>query len=100
MSAWSNFSALLTHACQQTFGEPVVYRPEAGDPVAVTGLVTRASEEEQQQDGVYLHLALAISDLASPPVRGDRATIQGVHYIVWQSLVDEAGGYNLGLRRA
>jgi hypothetical protein len=100
MSDWSNFSALLTHACQQAFGETVLYRPEAGDPVVVTGLVTRASEEEQQKDGVYLQLALAIADLASPPVRGDRVTIQDVHYMVWQSLVDEAGGYKLGLRRA
>lgn len=99
MSAWSNFSALLNGACQQAFGEPVVYRPEAGESVIVTGMVTRATDEEQQQEGVYLHLALAISDLSSPPVRGDRATIQGFDYIVWQSLLDEAGGCNLGLRR-
>lgn len=100
MSAWSNFAALLNDACQQTFGEPVVYQPEAGEPVAVTGIVTRATEEEQQQDGVYLHLALAVSDFATPPVRGDRAMIQGVDYIVWQTLADQAGAYNLRLRRA
>jgi hypothetical protein len=100
MSVWSNFAALLTDACQQTFGEPVVYQPEAGEPVVVTGMVTRATEEEQQQDGVYLQLALTISDLATPPVRGDRATIQGVDYIVWRALADQAGGFNLGLRRA
>ena len=100
MSAWNNLCGLLTDACQQTFGEPVVYQPEAGEPVTVTGMVTRATEEEQQQDGVYLHLALSISDFATPPVRGDRATIQGVDYIVWKTLVDQAGGYNFGLRRA
>ena len=100
MSAWSNLATLLTDACQRTFGEPVVYRPEAAEPVVVTGMVTRGTEEEQQQDGVYLHLTLSISGFAAPPVRGDRATIQGVDYVVWQTLADQAGGYNLGLRRA
>ncbi len=100
MSAWSTFAALLTDACQQTFGEPVVYQQESGPPFSLTGMVTRATEEEQQQDGVYLHLTLSISAFAAPPVRGDRATIQGVEYIVWQTLADQAGGYNLGLRRA
>ena len=100
MSTWSNLCALLNAACQQTFGEPVVYQPESGDSFSVTGMVTRATEEEQQQDGVYLHLALSISEFAAPPVRGDRATIQGVDYIVWQTLVDQAAGYNLALRRA
>ena len=100
MSAWSNLAALLTDACQQSFGEPVVYQPEAAEPFGVTGMVTRATEEEQQQDGVYLHLALSVSDFAAAPVRGDRATIQGVNYIVWQTLADQAGAYNLGLRRA
>ena len=100
MSAWNNLCALLNEACQQTFGEPVVYQPEAGEPVVVTGTVTRATEEEQQQDGVYLHLAVSISDFATPPARGDRATIQGVDYIVWQTLVDQAGGHNLALRKA
>ena len=99
MSAWDTLAGLMNDACQQTFGEPVVYQPETGDPVVVTGMVTRATEEEQQQDGVYLHLAVSISDFDAPPVRGDRATIQGVDYIVWQTLVDQAGGYNLALRR-
>ena len=99
MSTWSNLCALLNSACQQTFGEPVVYQPESGDSFSVTGMVTRATDEERQQDGVYLHLALSISDFATPPVRGDRATIRGVDYIVWQTLVDHAGGYNLALRR-
>ena len=100
MSAWSNpLCALLNSACQQTFGEPVVYQPESGDSFTVTGMVTRASEEEQQQDGVYLHLVLAVSDFSAPPVRGDRATIQDVEYIVWKTLMDQAGGYNLALRK-
>ena len=99
MSVWSNFAALLTDACQQTFGEPVVYQPESGDSFTVTGMVTRASQEEQQQDGVYLHLLLVVSDFTAPPVRGERATIQNVEYIVWQTLMDQAGGYNLALRR-
>ena len=76
MSAWSNLAALLTDACQQTFGEPVVYRPEAGEPVVITGMVTRATEEEQQ-DGVYLHLALSISPPSPRPDRGIVPTIQG-----------------------
>jgi len=88
MRAWPNLCALLTDTCQQTFGEPVVYQPQSGESFSVTGMVTRATEEEQQQDGVYLHLGLSISDFATPPVRGDRATIQGVDYIVWQTLVD------------
>jgi hypothetical protein len=77
----------------------VVYQPESGDSFSVTGMITRASEEEQQQDGVYLHLVLAASDLPAPPARSDRATIQDVEYIVWKTLMDQAGGYNLGLRR-
>ena len=76
MSAWSNLAALLTDACQQTFGEPVVYRPEAGEPVVITGMVTRATEEEQQ-DGVYLHLTLSVSAFAAPPVRGASCHVQG-----------------------
>jgi hypothetical protein len=100
MSAWSDsLCALLNRACQQTFGEPVLYQPESADSLTVTGMITRASEEEQQQDGVYLHLLLSVSDFNAPPARGDRATIQDVEYIVWQTLMDQAGGYNLALRK-
>lgn len=99
MSAFSALAANAMAALLSVFGEPLTYQPESGEPFSATGILTRLTEQEQEQDGVYLILTLAVADLAIPPARGDRATIQGVEYTVWKTLKDDGGGYNLGLRK-
>ena len=87
MSDWLNLSALLNDACQQTFGEPVVYQPAAEESFTVTGSVDRTSDEERQADGVYLRLLVRLADFTVPPACGDEVTI-GLAWV--------AGGAQLG----
>jgi hypothetical protein len=98
MSDWLNLSALLNDACQQTFGEPVVYQPEAEASFTVTGVVNRASDEELQADGVYLRLLVRLADFTVPPACGDEITIGSAIYTVFNVVNDSAGGCLLSLR--
>ena len=98
MSTWNNLSALLNDACQQTFGEPVVYQPTAEESFTVTGIVDRTSDEERQAEGVYLRLLVRLADFTVPPACGDEVTIGSAIYTVFNVVNDSAGGCQLSLR--
>ena len=98
MSTWTNLSALLNDACQQTFGEPVVYQPAAEESFTVTGSVDRTSDEERQANGVYVRLFVQLADFIAPPASGDEVTIGSAIYTVFNVAIDSGGGCWLSLR--
>ena len=89
---------MVNAAVLAAFSQPVSYQPEAGDAFTITGILEKQTDEQRQVDGVYARLFVNLPDFAVPPVRGDQVTIGGASYIVFQVLMDTAGGCWLALR--
>jgi hypothetical protein len=90
----------LNKACIKTFGSAVSYQQGAAAPFPVSGILSKDSDEERHQDGVYARLFVNLADFASRPDHGDVATIDGVAYTVFEVMTDAAGGAFLSLRSA
>jgi hypothetical protein len=91
------FAALNT-ACLKTFGTAVSYQQGTAEPFPVSGIISKDTDEERHQDGVYLRLFVQLADFAVRPDHGDVVTIDGVAYTVFEVLTDAAGGAYLSLR--
>ncbi len=89
----------LNRACLATFGRQVTYKPAAGAPVPVTGIVQTGVQLEGRAPGVYVVLFLRASDLPSAPDVGDAVEIDGASYKVFELEADAGGGVKLALRR-
>jgi hypothetical protein len=92
-----DFSSLNRH-CISTFGQMVTYHPAAGDPLPITAIVERTTDEQRRADGVYARLFVNLADFAEPPAAGDEVMIDGATYKVFQVMTDSAGGSWLSLR--
>ncbi len=88
----------LNAACLDMFGRQVTYRPAAGAPVAITGILDTGVRLEESSPGTYAVLFLRTSDLPSAPERGDEVEIDGETYKVFEVEADAGGGVKLALR--
>jgi hypothetical protein len=82
----------------RVFGRPVTYRPAAGDPLVVTGILETGARLEENSPGTYALLFLRTADLPSPPACGDEVELDGAAYRVFEIEADAAGGVKLALR--
>ncbi len=97
MTNFDSFAA-LNAACVAAFGEPVSYRPVAGDAFNVTGIFEKTTDEERHADGLYARLFLNLTDCPAQPGNGDRVTVAGSMYTVFEVQLDTSGGVRLSLR--
>ncbi len=88
----------LNAACLDVFGGQVTYRPAAGAPVVVTGILETGVRLEESSPGTYAVLFLRTADLPSAPERGDQVEIDGETYKVFEIESDAGGGVKLALR--
>lgn len=92
--------ATLNKACIKAFGRAVSYQQGAAAPFSVSGIISKDTDDERHQDGVYLRLFVNLADFASRPDHGDVVTIDGTAYTVFEVLTDTAGGGYLSLRES
>lgn len=111
-----DFDALVTKKVMGIFGEATkpVYTPVKSQPgqpgYAIDGIFDRdqvtvldeIAASEMQAAGHSTSapvLGIRLADLAAPPKQGDRVTIRGVAYQVWDIHDDEDGYADLILRK-
>ena len=88
----------MNASSQQAFGTSVSYQPAGGVAFTIVGIPERTSDEEKQSAGVYLRLFVQLADFAEPPAHGDRVTIDGATYTVFEVQEDSGGGARLSVR--
>ena len=96
--SWDATMGALNAACLSVFGRQVLYRPAAGDPIAVTGILETGVRLEAHAPGTYALLFLRLADLPQPPEPSDEVEIDGAIYKVFEVEADAAGGVKLALR--
>ncbi len=98
MVSWQNLIGVLNSTVLSAFGRQITYRPAAGTPVVVTGILDTGVRLEESSPGTYAVLFLCSSDLPSPPARGDEVEIDETTYKVFEVEADAGGGVKLALR--
>lgn len=88
----------LNAACLDVFGRQVTYRPAAGDPIVVTGILETGASLEENAPGTYALLFLHAADLPSTPACGDGVEIDDTTYKVFEIEADSGGGVKLAIR--
>ena len=96
--SWDAAMGALNAACLGVFGRQVLYRPAAGDPIVVTGILETGVRLEENAPGTYALLFLRLMDLPQPPAPADEVEIDGATYKVFEMEADAAGGVKLALR--
>lgn len=100
MADWTSLLRALNGSVLAAFGREVTYLPLAGGSVVIRAIFEPGREAEESSPGVYGALFVRLADLAVAPVRGDRVSIDGVSYTVFDIEADGAGGIVLRLRQA
>ncbi len=96
--SWDAAMGALNAACLEVFGRQVTYRPTAGDPIVVIGILETGARLEENAPGTYAPLVLRAADLPSPPACGDEVELDGTAYKVFEIEADAGGGVKLALR--
>ena len=96
--SWDAAMGALNAACLDVFGRQVTYRPAAGAPVVITGILETGARLEENAPGTYALLFLRATDLPVPPARGDDVEIDDATYKVFEVEADAGGGVKLALR--
>jgi hypothetical protein len=80
-----------------SFGREVLYRPQAGEPLTITGILDRGTRQEDAAPGAYALLFARAPAFPEPPARGDEVTVGGSVYKVVDLEADAEGGLRLVL---
>ncbi len=96
--SWDAVTGALNAACLATFGREIIYRPAAGAPLPIRGILQTGAQLEESAPGIYALLFVQSADLPSQAQRGDAVEIAGVRYKVFEVEADAAGGVRLALR--
>jgi len=97
--AWDNSIGALNSACLAAFGRLVTYRPAAGAPVELRGILQTGAQLEGRAPGVYAVLFLQAADLPAGAGLGDAVAIGADTYKVFEMESDAGGGVKLALRK-
>jgi hypothetical protein len=95
---WELAMGALNAACVAAFGREVIFRPAAGAPFTVAGVLETGARLEENAPGTYAVLFLRRADLPQVPERGDEVEIDGASYKVFEIEADAAGAVKLALR--
>ncbi len=96
--SWDAAVGALNAACLATFGREVTFRPSAGAPIVITGILETGARLEENSPGTYALLFIRAAELPAPPARGDEVEVAGASYKVFEIEADAAGGVKLALR--
>ena len=100
MAAWTQQAGLANAAILAAFGQPVSYQRAAGGaPFPITGILHKATDEERQQDGVFVRLFVNLTDFGARPEKGDLATVNGTTYTIFEVVTDLAGGATISMKK-
>ncbi len=103
-----DFNSLTLAPCIAVFGQPVVYQPAAGAPIALTGIFNAvATEDKISGDGQVVQvvtptLAINAADLpagAPLPVRNELVQVNGTLWQIAEPVADNFGQLLLKLKR-
>ena len=97
--AWDNSIGALNSACLAAFGRLVTYRPAAGAPVELRGILQTGVQLEGRTPGVYAVLFLQATSLPAGAGLGDAVEIGSDSYKVFEMESDAGGGVKLALRK-
>ncbi|MBA3972653.1 MAG: hypothetical protein C0504_00385 [Candidatus Solibacter sp.] len=97
--AWDNSIGALNSACLAAFGRLVTYRPAAGAPVELRGILQTGVQLEGRAPGVYAVLFLQAAGLPAGAGLGDAVEIGADTYKVFEMETDAGGGVKLALRK-
>ncbi len=96
---WDNSIGALNSACLDAFGRLITYRPTAGAPVELRGILQTGAQLEGRAPGVYAALFLQAIDLPPGAGLGDAVEIGTDTYKVFEMESDAGGGVKLALRK-
>lgn len=97
--AWDNSIGALNSACLAAFGRKITYRPAAGAPVELRGILQTGVQLENRAPGVYAVLFLQAACLPAGAGLGDAVGIGPDTYKVFEMETDAGGGVKLALRK-
>ena len=96
---WDDSIGALNSACLAVFGRGITYRPTAGAPVELRGILQTGAQLEGHAPGVYAVLFLQAADLPEGAGLGDAVAIGADTYKVFEMESDAGGGVKLALRK-
>ncbi|MDP1628855.1 hypothetical protein [Parvibaculum sp.] len=108
MTSFRGLADLVLVAANEHLGEDATYTPlksaPATAPFAVRGPFDEAAEivemgNEAPVSGTMPVLGVRLADFAVEPAQGDRVTVLGALYEVWDTRPDGQGGMKLLLKR-
>ena len=103
--AFSNLIDAVDLTCLDVFGVPAVLHPKAGGgDVNITGIIAPDAMAEDVLPGglqgtSVVRFFVRFADLSPAPAKGDRLTLNGIRYDIFEVNVDVAGGAVLKLRQ-
>ena len=102
-----DFDGLAIGPCIDAFGQPALYRPGAGAPVAFNGIFNRYATDEKITDTgemrqqVMPTIGLRVDDLqpgAPLPCRGEIVEVGGIIWQIAEPVLDGFGHITLKLK--
>ena len=96
---------MVLGACMTTFGEPVVYTPQGGVPIEISGIYDDLYEAVDPSTQAIVTseqpiLGIKNNTLPQVPRQGDTLTVRGQTYAVKEVQKDGQGGSRLFLHKA
>jgi hypothetical protein len=95
MADWTSLLNGLNSAALDAFGREVTYSPQTGAPVVIRAVFNPTREAEGVSGVIFVQLA----DLPQAPERGDRVTVGGSPYTVFNIEGDASGAAVLRVRK-
>lgn len=96
--SFKDLQTAVNNACNQVFGDDVLYTPVSGSPVTIRGVFSQSYVEVEQVQSLKPTLFISLTDLVDEPRRGDQVTVDTDTYRVLVSQPDFAGGATLILQ--
>ena len=104
-----DFNTLALAPCVAAFGEPVVYQPGAGAPVALTGIFNKYATEQkinsdtgEMRQVVQPTVAINLADMPDGitlPCRNEMVSVGGALWQIGETVQDNFGQLLLKLKR-
>lgn len=104
--AWADLADCMLGVAVGTFNEVgVIYTPASGSPFPLQAVFDSAHLSVDPGTGAPISssnpiLGIRNSDMPAPPTKGDRVTVRGVQYRVFDVQADGVAGSLIELHRA
>jgi hypothetical protein len=101
---WQEQTKEVMRICRDTFTTDVAYDPKVGANFSIKGIFDAAYQQVEILDGAAVQtvkpvVGVRLADFPSPPVEGDRCTINGTLYRIAVVAPDGEAGARLELNK-